>query len=237
MRKEPFSVGDYVHIYNRGNRKQLIVRDLKDRWRFLRSLYFFNTRVTPENPFRDLVLLRFDLNKVFEWPEHWQPRKPIVKILAFVLADNHFHLLAKEIETGGVSLFMKRLSNGFTGYFNLKYQESGKLFQGSYKAKRVDNDIYLRYLSVYIQVKNAFELFPSGLAKAVNNFDKAYDWASDYLFGSLGYYAKHNKLPVVEGELLREEFKSPKEYKRFAKDCILGMNLDKELEPLTFVEV
>lgn len=237
MRKEPFSVGDYVHIYNRGNRKQLIVRDLKDRWRFLRSLYFFNTRVTPENPFRDLPLLRFNLNRAFEWPEHWPSRRPIVKILSFILADNHFHFLIKEIESGGTSLFMKRLGNGITGYFNLKYQESGRLFQGSYRAKRVDNDIYLRYLSAYIQVKNAFELFPGGLTRAIRNFDKAYDWASDYLFGSLGYYTKGTKLPVVDGDILLEEFSGPKEYKKFVKDCVLGMNLDEELEPFTFVEV
>ena len=29
------------------------------------------------------------------------------------------------------------------------------LFQGSYKAKIIDNDIYLKYLNVYIQVKIA----------------------------------------------------------------------------------
>jgi hypothetical protein len=27
MRKEPFFVGDYVHVFNRGNRKMDIVRD------------------------------------------------------------------------------------------------------------------------------------------------------------------------------------------------------------------
>lgn len=237
MRKEAFSVGDYVHIYNRGNRKQPIVKDIKDRWRFLRSLYYFNTWITPENLFRDLGLLRFDLNTAFEWPINWQPRKPIVKIIAFILADNHFHILAKEISAGGISLFMKRLGNGITGYFNLKYQESGRLFQGSYRAKRVADDVYIRYLSVYIQVKNAFELFPGGLKAAAKNFDKAYEWASNFPFCSLGYYTKRNHLPVVEDDILCEIFKSPMEYKKFAKECITGTDLDKYLEGLTFVEI
>jgi len=42
MRKEPFSIDNYVHAYvhvfNRGNRKQVIVRDNKDRGRFLRII-------------------------------------------------------------------------------------------------------------------------------------------------------------------------------------------------------
>jgi len=42
MRIEPFDVGDYVHVYNRGNRKLDIVRDEADRWRFLACLRYFN---------------------------------------------------------------------------------------------------------------------------------------------------------------------------------------------------
>lgn len=56
-------MGDYVHVYNRGNRKQEIVRDAKDQWHFLQMLYYFNTEKTPENPFRDLRdKLKFDFN-------------------------------------------------------------------------------------------------------------------------------------------------------------------------------
>ena len=42
MRKEPFFVGDIVHVFNRGNSKQEIVRDDKDRKRFIQMLYYFN---------------------------------------------------------------------------------------------------------------------------------------------------------------------------------------------------
>jgi len=45
IRKEPFFVGDYVHVFNRGNRKMDIVRDnsdllggelqKKEKWRIL----------------------------------------------------------------------------------------------------------------------------------------------------------------------------------------------------------
>lgn len=86
-----------MHIYNRGNRKAPIVKDSKDKWRFLRMLYYFNNRFNPPNIFRELKkLFRSDLNRQFVWPRNWPSRKPIVKILAFALLENHFHLLVSK---------------------------------------------------------------------------------------------------------------------------------------------
>jgi len=62
MRKEPFSVGSFVHVYNRGNREELIFRNAKDKWRFLQMLFYFNNRFSPSNIFRELEkLFRSDL--------------------------------------------------------------------------------------------------------------------------------------------------------------------------------
>ena len=62
MRKEPFGVGDYVHVYNRGNKKQAIVKDEHDKQHFLQMLFYFNTEITPPNQFQDLKSnLRFNL--------------------------------------------------------------------------------------------------------------------------------------------------------------------------------
>ena len=84
MRKDPFGIGDYLHVYNRGNRTQPIVKDNYDRIRFLQSLYYFNTENTSPNPIRKINLLKINFNK-WEWPEGWQARKPIIKIMSFVL--------------------------------------------------------------------------------------------------------------------------------------------------------
>lgn len=235
MRKEPFFVNDIVHVYNRGNRKQLIVHDAKDRWHFLQMLYYFNTEKTPDNPFRNLrELLKSDFNSRLLWPKEWGTRQPIVLILAFALMKNHFHLLLQEIKEGGTSLFMQRLGTGMTSYSNLKYQEVGRLFHGSYKAKRVDKDNYLRSLDVYIQVKNPFELYSGGLKKAVQEFDKAFDWATQYPYCSLGDYMGHRNSQIVDTDFLKAQFSSPKEYKEFARERLLHADLDEELDVLAF---
>jgi hypothetical protein len=42
IKVEPFTVGDFVHAYNRGNKKDNVFFDKSDYWRFLRALRFFN---------------------------------------------------------------------------------------------------------------------------------------------------------------------------------------------------
>ena len=237
MRKEDFTVGSFVHVYNRGNRKQPIVKDQKDKWHFLEMLYYFNNRLSISNPFRNLRQSKENLSKSknpFVWPEEWPSRQPIVKILAFSLMENHFHLLLKEIQEGGISLFMKKLGNGMTGYFNQKYQEVGSLFQGSYKAKSIKTDLYLEYLSVYIQVKNPFENYPGGFQEAVKHFDKAYAWAVKDPYCSLADYAGLRNSPIINKGLLGEIFPNPKEYKEFARQCLVREDLEGRLGKLTF---
>ncbi|KKQ62364.1 MAG: hypothetical protein US82_C0013G0034 [Parcubacteria group bacterium GW2011_GWC1_38_22] len=44
----------------------------------------------------------------------------------------------------------KKLGTGYTNYFNKKYERSGSLFQGKFKAIHVDSNEYLLYLSAYV---------------------------------------------------------------------------------------
>ena len=79
MRKEPFFVGDIVHVFNRGNRKQEIVRDDKDRKRFIQMLYYFNDEYAPLN------LWKSDFHNMFERLPEWPERDPLVEIHGFTL--------------------------------------------------------------------------------------------------------------------------------------------------------
>ncbi len=219
MRREPYSVGSYLHIIKRGTRGTDIVRDDADRWRFLLMLRHFNDEFQSENWVRDLI--DEQLVQTLDRPTMWPEQKKLVNILCFCLQDNHFHLLIKEIREKGTSTFMQRIGTGMAACFNAKYSEKGALFQGAYKSRTIGNDTYLRYVSAYIQVKNAFEIFPGGLNKASKNFEKAFKWASIYPYTSLGSYVGKSNSPILEKEILGDIF-SPDEYKGFARDFIEG---------------
>ena len=208
----------------------------KDWWRAVFMLRYFNDEYSSSNAFRELEeMWKSDFHgaKPLVWPSQWPEHKPLVAILAFVLMKNHIHFLLKQLREGGITKFMRKLKTGMANSFNIKYNQVGSLFQGKYKGKLIEDDTYLMYLSVYIQVKNAFERYPEGgLNGALKNFDKAYDWAAQDLFTSLGDYAGKRNSPIIEKDVLGGMFSSPEKYKEFAKQCMLGMNLDERLGKL-----
>lgn len=219
MRVEPFTVGSHLHVLKRGARGINIVRDESDRWRFLRLLFFMNDE-------------HFDKNwtavtrgkGLFQRPNSWPERKPLVDILSYTLMSNHIHLLLKEIQKGGVSLFMKKMGQSMSEHANLKHKEKGSLFQGAYKSKTITTNEYLQHVAVYIMVKNVFELYPKkGLVGAQENFEDAWKWAAAYPFSSFGDYAgvRDNSLIVTKG-ILEEIFDTSQKFKSFSREVILG---------------
>jgi REP element-mobilizing transposase RayT len=74
-----------------------------------------------------------------------------VRLFAYALLPNHFHLLICTPK-GNLSQFMRHFNISYTGSFNRKYQRSGHLYQGRYKAFLIDADSYLLEVSRYIHL-------------------------------------------------------------------------------------
>ena len=205
-----------MHVFNRGNRKQEIVRDDKDRERFVQMLYYFNDEYAPLN------LWKSDFHNKFERPAEWPERDPLVKVHGFTLMDNHYHLVLGEMKESGIAKFMQKLGTGMTNRFNTRYKETGRLFQGAYKARRINSDNYLEYLAVYVHVKNVFELYPGGLKNALTHVDDAFTFAVGYPYSSLGAYFSndHVRTPIIAADIWQETFKNKSEFKEFARNCI-----------------
>jgi len=73
------------------------------------------------------------------------------RILAWVLMDNHVHLL---MFSGGqgISKFMRRLLTGYAIWYNRKYHRIGHLFQNRYKSIVCEEDSYLLELVRYLHL-------------------------------------------------------------------------------------
>lgn len=219
MRKETFGVGTYVHLINRGARQGTIVRDESDRWRFLKLLRYLNDDNTPRNWERDIGPDHIRNN--FERPTDWSQAKPYVSIVAYCLMDNHFHLLVREQEEGGISTFMHRLSTSMASHFNAKYNERGGLFQGPYIARVVTDDTHLQYLATYIQVKNTLERYPEGgMETALKEFERAFLWAQNDIFCSLADYVGNRRSALVNHALIADIFPDRKQIRRIAQDIL-----------------
>ncbi len=88
---------------------------------------------------------------------------------AYVLMDNHFHLLI-ETPLGNLNKLMQNINTSYTVWINKKYRRSGHLFQGRYKAIIVDKDNYILSLGRYIHLNPV----KAGIVK----HPKEYSWSS-----------------------------------------------------------
>ena len=216
-RVEGHAVESYMHVVKRGARGMPITQDENDRRRFARLLYHMNDHYKDEYWEQNTASL-----PDFERPASYPERRPLVAVLAWTLMPNHFHLILREITENGIAKFMQKLGNSMSTYNNLKYNEKGSLFQGSYKGILIDDDEYLRWVASYVMVKNVFELYPGGLVIAADDFDKAWRWAQTYEFSSFTQYAQRDGSPLLEKDILGELFSNPREFKDSARDMILA---------------
>jgi len=186
-----FSVGEYYHIYNRGVDKREVFLDSLDYERIIlglvnannvESLYIRDIKKKFGNKYMGLETC-LDLRD-----------KTLVDIGAWCLMPNHFHLLIKEKEEGGIVKFLHKLETGYTMYFNKKNNRSGSLFQGTFKAEHINNDNYLKYLYSYIHL-NPIKLIQSDWEeKGVKNTQKVLDFLSSFYRSSYLDYAGEDRV-------------------------------------------
>ena len=112
IRKVNFALGEYYHIYNRGNSKQVIFKNKIDYQRFIYLLFLCNS------------LKNLRVNDISRDFFNFDQEKQLVSIGAWVLMPNHFHILLTEKMEGGISKFMQKLSTAYSMYFNSKYKRT-----------------------------------------------------------------------------------------------------------------
>ena len=98
---------------------------------------------------------------------------------AYVLMDNHVHLLVTPREAAGVSRMMQALGSCYVPYVNRSYDRTGTLWQGRFKSCLIDTETYLLACYRYI------ELNP--VRAAIVHNPNQYQWSS-YAANALGKY-------------------------------------------------
>ncbi|MBI2450905.1 MAG: transposase [Parcubacteria group bacterium] len=203
MRKIKFTEGKIYHIYNRGVEKRDIFLDDKDYFRFIHDLFEFND----EKP---------ALNSYYEAkPRKIEKRKLLVEILVFTLMPNHFHLLLRQRQDNGIANFMHKLGGGYTMYFNQKYERTGSLFQGTFKAVLVEKDAQFLHIPDYIHLNPLDLKSPEWKNKEIKNYKEAMKFLENYRWSSFrDYIGKKNFPSVTQRKFLMKFFGGPIQYKK-----------------------
>ena len=75
-----------------------------------------------------------------------------VALHAYVLMDNHFHLLATPETQDGLPQLMQAVGRSYVRYFNNRHGRSGTLWEGRYKSTVIETERYLLACMVYIDL-------------------------------------------------------------------------------------
>lgn len=75
-----------------------------------------------------------------------------VALHAYVLMDNHFHLLATPHAVQGLPLFMQAVGRSYVRWFNDRHGRSGTLWEGRYRATLIQSERYLLACMAYIDL-------------------------------------------------------------------------------------
>lgn len=71
---------------------------------------------------------------------------------AYCLMPNHFHLLLQQNGNWSLTDMMNSLQASYSKYLNIRLNKKGQVFEGRFKAKRIDGDEYLLQVSKYIHL-------------------------------------------------------------------------------------
>lgn len=227
-RKIPIYTEGIFHIFNRGVDKRAIFGGDRDRQRLFETISYYRF----EQPIRLAQSITLSLNKPsaptlneLSSLEKGQKRK-LVELISYCLMPNHFHLILKQLVDGGITEFMHRLGTSYTNFFNTKYQRSGSLFQGTFKAVLVETEEQLAHLSRYIHI-NPLKSSHSNLTPKLL---RSYHWSS------FPEYLGEIKSGICDKDIILNLFKNPKEYESFVlakiekdeAEKVKGLDLDND---------
>lgn len=192
-RKLPFVNGQYYHVFNRGVGHMTFFLNQFDYKHFVKTALYYQLE-GPKPRFSLFAPLTTKLDK----------SKKIVEITSYCLMPNHFHFLLRQERDGGVIEFVRKLCNSYAKYFNTKNGRVGPLFQGEFKAVRIESDEQLVHLSRYIHLNPLVSYITSDL--------ESYMWSSYREFVGL------DNIGICTKDIVLGQFKSAQNYKGFVND-------------------
>ena len=116
----------------------------------------------------------------------------------------HLHLVLKQLMNKGISLYMGKILNSYSHFFNIKHQRKGPLWESKFKNVLVEDDDQLFHLTRYVHLN------------PVTSFlvEKPSQW---HYSSYLEYISKNKNQRISCTDLIEI---SPIEYKKFVEDQI-----------------
>lgn len=214
QRPDLFAPDEWYHCFNRGVDKRVIYTSSEDYERFLSLLYACNSKesihVSNLRQGKTLVDLIASQSR----------GTPLVSIGAYCLMPNHFHVLLREHDYGGITSFMRRLGTGYTMYFNLKYDRVGALFQGAFKSRRINTDQYFNRAVSYIHANPAELIEPEWKSGDIVDVAHVEDFLTAYKYSSFpDFISERPESGLIDKESVNELLETKQSFARLLEEA------------------
>mgnify|MGYP001603979755 CR=1 FL=1 len=215
------------HVLSRGVDKRKIFLDEEDYFRGIHDLFEFND-VAPVNNLTYFFRKEYkDVRRLYNRLGEKKGRKLLVKVHAFCLMPNHYHLLLSAVIENGIPLFMKKFNGGYARYFNEKYKRKGALFESRYKKIIIEDEAHFIHLPYYIHLNPLDLIAREWRERKLSNFKKAMNFLDTYRWSShLDYAGEKNFPSVTQRDFLLNFFKGPEQYKRSIVKWLKELSLE-----------
>lgn len=192
LRKILLATGEIYHIFNHSVQGIPIFKGERECNMFLEAMEFYQQKDPPTKfsfyrSNRDKFPIKKDLR--------------LVTLFCFCIMPNHFHLLLRQDQENGIKKFIQKVSNSFAHYFCLKYQTRGHIFEGNFKAVRVESNEQLLHLSRYIHL--------NPVTSYIVNTPQEYPYSSYQL------YTDKKQSSFIDKSYILSHFSSVEKYKEF----------------------
>lgn len=210
--KRLFLARNIFHICNKSISNYRIFSSAINTQRFIEILDYYND-VSNHKCFSDYINIKgqYESNNVL-----FQQINSHVKFLAYCIMPDHYHLLVKIIIDKSFPLFIGKVNNSYSRFFNLMHNRKGPLWQSRFRAVLIQSNEQLLHVSRYIHLNPS----TAGLVK------KPEEWK----YSSYNDYINSN---TCLDNLKEISIRNPNTYKRFVEDQKDYQRTLKQIKKLT----
>lgn len=187
----------YYHVFNKSIGGGLVFETDQYKERFCKSLSYYNQKKIPQRFSEYLRSSTPSLPPILEFNDH-----RILKVIAYCIMPDHYHILAKTMELPLLSGYIKNVEISCTRYYNLTRKRKGPLWQSRFKHVRIQTNAQLLHVSRYIHLN------PTTSSLVSRPEEWKYSSYQDYIAPVSVLYKPWNEIA----------FTSPQQYKNFVQD-------------------
>lgn len=197
----PLINDEIYHVFNRGVSFQPTFFDQRDYQRLLSTIIYYQNQKPPMKLSRFLTLSQEERSRIME--EQKKKINFLIDIVCYCFMPNHLHFLLKQKAEKGISKFMGNIANSYARFVNTKQERTGPLFQGRFKAVRIEDNEQLIHVSRYIHLNP----LTSYIVKSAGELE-------DYIYSSFPEYLGKIQNGFCQKEIILTQFKTRDDYKQ-----------------------